>query len=106
MHSVALQVSLLGISVEEFLLLAITAFVGGTLGALPACIFTGIVVFLDEGVAILQRQITGNVEAVLYNTFPAGQPLGGVKQSGNGREVAVETLEEHTRTKTSTIGLD
>jgi len=48
----------------------------------------------------------GNVWVNTYNTFPAGQPFGGVKQSGNGREVAAETLTEYTQTKTITIGLE
>jgi aldehyde dehydrogenase (NAD+) len=48
----------------------------------------------------------GNIWVNTYNTFPAGQPFGGVKQSGNGREVAAETLAEYTQTKTIAIGFD
>jgi len=54
--------------VEQFLLLIITALAGGAfgaaIGALPAFVFTGFVVFLGEGVAILQRQVTGQIGAI------------------------------------------
>jgi len=42
----------------------------------------------------------GNIWINQYNTFPAGQPFGGYKQSGSGRETAFQTLDEYTRTKT------
>ncbi|WP_254547087.1 aldehyde dehydrogenase family protein [Halomarina pelagica] len=42
----------------------------------------------------------GNVWVNQYNEFPAGQPFGGYKQSGIGRETARETIEAYTRTKT------
>lgn len=48
----------------------------------------------------------GNVWVNTYNRFPAGQPFGGTKQSGTGREVAAQALNEYTQTKTVTIGLD
>ena len=47
----------------------------------------------------------GNVWVNQYNTFPAGQPFGGYKQSGMGRETARETLEAYTRTKTINFDL-
>jgi aldehyde dehydrogenase (NAD+) len=47
----------------------------------------------------------GNVWVNQYNDFPAGQPFGGVKQSGIGREQAKETLEAYTTTKTINISL-
>ena len=63
--------------VETFLVLLVTALAGGAfgaaLGALPAFIFTGFVVFLGEGLAILQREIGATVEAV-----PAGELAVGV----------------------------
>ena len=56
-----LQIPVIGIGVEEFLLLFITALAGGAfgaaIGALPAFIFTGFVVFLGEGLAILGGDI-------------------------------------------------
>ncbi|MEZ3117319.1 hypothetical protein RYH80_15490 [Halobaculum sp. MBLA0147] len=55
------QLPIVGVGLEEFLLLAITALAGGAfgaaIGALPAFIFTGFLVFLGEGIAILQREI-------------------------------------------------
>jgi len=61
MYDVLLQVPLIGMSVENFLLLLITALAGGAfgaaIGALPAFVFTGFLVFLGEGIAILQREL-------------------------------------------------
>lgn len=72
-----LQLPLVGVTLERFLLLLITALAGGafgaSLGALPAFIFTGFLVFLGEGLAILQRELGGTVEAV-----PAGELAVGV----------------------------
>jgi hypothetical protein len=72
-----LNIPVIGIPWEEFALLFITALAGGAfgaaIGALPAFIFTGFVVFLGEGVAILQRQITGEIEAI-----PAGELAAGI----------------------------
>jgi hypothetical protein len=77
MLGVPLQVPIVGLGVEEFVLLIITALAGGAfgaaLGALPAFIFTGFVVFLGEGVAILQREIVSQVDAV-----PAGELAVGI----------------------------
>lgn len=42
-----------------------------------------------------------------YNAFPAGQPFGGYKESGIGREIGFEAVTEHyTQTKTINIALD
>jgi aldehyde dehydrogenase (NAD+) len=41
-----------------------------------------------------------------YNDVSAGQPFGGYKQSGNGRENAVEAIEEFTQTKAININLE
>ncbi|MUV89599.1 hypothetical protein GJ629_06570 [Halapricum sp. CBA1109] len=78
MEEIILQVPLLDIPWKTFALLAITALAGGAfgaaLGALPAFIFTGFVVFLGEGLAILQRAIIGNtnVTAIPEGEFAAG----------------------------------
>ena len=76
MFDVVLQVPLLGIPWKTFALLIITALAGGAfgaaIGALPAFIFTGFLVFLGEGVAILRRALTGSVEAVPSGEFAAG----------------------------------
>lgn len=47
----------------------------------------------------------GNIWVNQHNDFPAGQPFGGYKQSGIGRETARETLESYTQTKTLNIKL-
>lgn len=47
----------------------------------------------------------GNVWVNQYNDFPAGQPFGGYKQSGIGREQAADTLEHYTQTKTVNMNL-
>ena len=76
MLDVVLQVPLLGIEWKQFILLIITALAGGAfgaaIGALPAFIFTGFLVFLGEGVAILRRALTGSIEAVPAGEFAAG----------------------------------
>lgn len=41
-----------------------------------------------------------------YNDVPAGQPFGGYKQSGTGRENAIEAIDEFTQTKAININLD
>lgn len=47
----------------------------------------------------------GNIWINQYNDFPAGQPFGGYKQSGMGRETAFETMEHYTQTKAINLGL-
>ena len=72
------QLPLVGVSLERFLLLLITALAGGAfgaaIGALPAFIFTGFLVFLGEGVAIIRRAIVGNtgVEPIPQEAFAGG----------------------------------
>ena len=65
---VALQVPVVGLPWKEFALLVVTALAGGAfgaaIGALPAFIFTGFLVFLGEGVAILQRGLADTVGAL------------------------------------------
>jgi aldehyde dehydrogenase (NAD+) len=48
----------------------------------------------------------GNIWINTYNDFPAGQPFGGYKQSGIGRETAQEAVDHYTQTKTVNISLD
>ncbi|WP_231187443.1 aldehyde dehydrogenase family protein [Haladaptatus sp. DYF46] len=48
----------------------------------------------------------GNIWVNTYNEFPAGQPFGGYKQSGIGRETAFEAIEHYTQTKTLNIALE
>jgi hypothetical protein len=60
---------------EPFLLLLVTALAGGAfgaaVGALPSFIFTGFVVFLGEGLAILQREI-GTLPGINAGELAAG----------------------------------
>ena len=48
----------------------------------------------------------GNIWVNTFNRLPPGQPFGGYKQSGIGREGARETLREYTQTKSIAMGLD
>ncbi|MFC7072883.1 aldehyde dehydrogenase family protein [Halovenus rubra] len=48
----------------------------------------------------------GNIWVNTYNDFPAGQPFGGYKQSGVGREIGQEAVEHYTQTKSIDISLD
>ena len=69
MFDLVLQIPVLGMEVEQFLLLLITALAGGAfgaaLGALPAFIFTGFLVFLGEGIAIVNSELSANVTGVI-----------------------------------------
>ncbi|MFB6111978.1 MAG: hypothetical protein ABEJ35_05515 [Halobacteriaceae archaeon] len=71
-----LQIPVIDMAVEPFLVLLITALAGGAfgaaIGALPAFIFTGFLVFLGEGLFILQTEI-GQV-----GTVPKGELAVGV----------------------------
>ncbi|MFW5963564.1 MAG: hypothetical protein ACOCQM_01770 [Natronomonas sp.] len=75
MFDVLLQVPVIGMEWEPFIVLVIAALAGGAfgaaIGALPAFIFTGFLVFLGEGIAILQREL-GNLEAVPKGELAAG----------------------------------
>ena len=76
MYGTVLQIPVLGMEVEQFLLLLITALAGGAfgaaLGALPAFIFTGFLVFLGEGLAILQREVGAAAPEVGQGELAAG----------------------------------
>ena len=47
----------------------------------------------------------GNIWVNHYTDFPAGQPFGGYKQSGIGREQAKTTLDHYSQTKTINMNL-
>ena len=76
MNELLLQVPLLDIPWKIFALLVITSLAGGAfgaaIGALPAFIFTGFVVFLGEGLAVLRRALVGGVDVVSAGEFAAG----------------------------------
>ncbi|MFD1571942.1 hypothetical protein [Halorubrum laminariae] len=76
MNGLLLTVPVIGMPVEQFLLLVITALAGGAfgaaIGALPAFVFTGFVVFLGEGIAILQRELATGVPAIEPGQLAAG----------------------------------
>src|SRR6056297_503780 len=75
MVQILLQIPVIGIETEAFIVLLITALAGGAfgaaIGALPAFIFTGFVVFLGEGVAILQREV-GELAGIPASELGAG----------------------------------
>ncbi|MFD1562886.1 hypothetical protein ACFR99_04915 [Haloarchaeobius amylolyticus] len=75
MHPPLLQLPIIGMETDAFVLLLIAALAGGAfgaaLGALPSFIFTGFVVFLGEGIAILQREV-GAVEGIPASELGAG----------------------------------
>ncbi|WP_048075334.1 aldehyde dehydrogenase [Haloquadratum walsbyi] len=48
----------------------------------------------------------GTIWVNTYNDFPSGQPFGGYKQSGIGREIGQEAVDHYTQTKTINISLD
>ncbi|NHX41599.1 MULTISPECIES: aldehyde dehydrogenase [Haloarcula] len=54
---------------------------------------------------IAEDIMAGNIWVNTFNRLPAGQPFGGYKQSGIGREGAMETLREYTQTKSITMDL-
>ena len=71
-----LQVPVVGLGVEEFAVLFVASLAGGAfgaaLGALPAFVFTGFVVFLGEGIAILQRGVAGQVDTMSAGELAVG----------------------------------
>jgi hypothetical protein len=78
MFGVALQttVPVIEFTLENFLLLLIAAAAGGAfgaaIGALPAFIFTGFVVFLGEGLGFVNRQLGGTELAVGQGELAGG----------------------------------
>ncbi len=47
----------------------------------------------------------GTIWVNQYNDFPSGQPFGGYKQSGIGRETSFEAVKHYTQTKTLNFSL-
>jgi aldehyde dehydrogenase (NAD+) len=47
----------------------------------------------------------GTVWVNQYQSFPAGMPFGGYKESGIGRETALETLDVYTQTKSVNLSI-
>ncbi|ADQ69145.1 aldehyde dehydrogenase (acceptor) [Halogeometricum borinquense DSM 11551] len=47
----------------------------------------------------------GNIWVNTYNDFPAGQPFGGYKKSGIGRETSQKAIDHYTQTKTVNFSL-
>jgi hypothetical protein len=74
--SILFQIPVLDLGLSEFFVLLLASLAGGAfgaaLGALPSFIFTGFVVFLGEGLAILEREVAA-VDAV-----PSGELATGV----------------------------
>ncbi|MFC6716676.1 hypothetical protein ACFQGT_02200 [Natrialbaceae archaeon GCM10025810] len=70
-----LQLPIIGMELEAFVVLLIAALAGGAfgaaIGALPAFIFTGFVVFLGEGIAILEGEL-GGLEAIPSGDIATG----------------------------------
>lgn len=60
---------------------------------------------ITQALRTARRIESGVVWVNHYNDVPAGQPFGGYKQSGSGRENAVEAIDEFTQTKTININL-
>jgi aldehyde dehydrogenase (NAD+) len=48
----------------------------------------------------------GTIWVNTYNDFPSGQPFGGYKESGIGREIGQEAVDHYTQTKTINIALE
>lgn len=59
---------------------------------------------LDQAHRTARDLEAGTVWINTYNEIPAGQPFGGYKQSGIGRECAEETLHHYTQTKSINTG--
>jgi hypothetical protein len=68
MEQLLLQIPVLGITIENFIYLALAALAGGAfgayVGALPAFVFTGFLTFTGELLAYLQSSVTGILPAV------------------------------------------
>ncbi|ELY82115.1 hypothetical protein [Natrinema gari] len=76
MIEVLLQVPVIGMEFERFAVLFIAALAGGAfgaaLGALPSFVFTGFVVFLGEGIGILQREIGSSLDVAGVGEIATG----------------------------------
>lgn len=68
MAQLLLQIPVLGISIENFVYFALAALAGGAfgayIGALPAFVFTGFLVFVGEALAYLQSSVNSVLQTV------------------------------------------
>lgn len=60
---------------------------------------------LNKAIRVAKEIRTGRVWVNTYNSFPAGAPFGGYKQSGIGRETHKVILEHYTQMKNIMINL-
>ena len=60
---------------------------------------------VSKALRTARRLEAGVVWVNHYNDVSAGQPFGGYKQSGTGRENAAEAIDEFTQTKAININL-
>ncbi|ELY67456.1 hypothetical protein [Natrinema versiforme] len=69
MYGTLLQVPVIGMEFEAFAVLLIAALAGGAfgaaLGALPSFVFTGFVVFLGEGLGVLEGDLATDITGVI-----------------------------------------
>ncbi|ELZ03031.1 hypothetical protein [Natrialba asiatica] len=75
MYGTVLQLPVVGMEAEAFVVLLIAALAGGAfgaaLGALPSFVFTGFVVFLGEGIAVLEGEV-GGLEGIAAGDIATG----------------------------------
>jgi len=51
---------------------------------------------LTKATSVPKTSRAGNIWINTYNDFPAGQPFGGYKQSGIGREIGQDAVDHYT----------
>ncbi|SER82900.1 hypothetical protein [Natrinema salaciae] len=80
MYGTLLQIPVIGLELGEFAVLLIAALAGGAfgaaIGALPAFIFTGFVVFLGEGINILKGELGGDIATDITAVIGFGMVTG------------------------------
>ena len=60
---------------------------------------------LEQGHRIAEKLRAGTVWINCYNVFDAAMPFGGYKQSGWGREMGHEVLEQYTEVKAVCVAI-